>query len=383
MAHRRGLLLVVLICAIAPVAFASARTRALVTASRTSSGRQYVAAPGKYDITVRVGSPAGSQSVVVKVPQTARRLVFIPRSRRARLTFHGAIRRGLLRVSAVGTRFRPQVSFAVSRTTTKSTQEADRSSSGALAIAASTQYTKLVWSDEFGGRAGSAPSSSNWIHDVGAYGAGNNELETYTNSTSNASVDGQGHLAIVARRQTPTGPPGQVRSYSSARLETQGLFSASYGLIEARMQIPAGAGLWPAFWMLGDNITTVGWPACGEIDVMETIGKNPFTVYGTIHGPSGSTSYQVGSTDVSAGSLASGFHTYAVSWSPNSVTWLLDGTPYATVTPSNLAPGQTWVFNQPFHLLLNLAVGGNWAGPPNASTRFPATLLVDWVRVYQ
>jgi beta-glucanase (GH16 family) len=341
-----------------------------------------VAAPGKYDITVRVGSPAGSQSVVVKVSQTARRLVFIPRSRRARLTFHGAIRRGLLRVSAVGTRFRPQVSFAVSRTTTKSTQEADRSSSRAQSVPATTQYTKLVWSDEFSGREGTAPSASKWIHDLGAH-PGDHELETYTSSPANASLDGQGHLAIVARRQTATGPDGVTEPYTSGRIETQGLFSATYGLIEARMKIPVGTGLWPAFWMLGDSISTVGWPACGEIDVMETIDQDPFTVYGTIHGPMGASTYQVGHTDVSTSSLASGFHTYAVSWSQNSITWLLDGVPYATVTSADLAPGQPWVFNQPFHLVLNLAVGGDWPGAPNASTRFPATLLVDWVRVYQ
>jgi beta-glucanase (GH16 family) len=150
------------------------------------------------------------------------------------------------------------------------------------------------------------------------------------------------------------------------------------------MQIPAGVGLWPAFWMLGDNINTVGWPACGEIDAMEAIGQNPFTVYGTIHGPDGSAAgHQVQNTATSATALASGFHTYGVSWSPNSITWLLDGVPYATVTSADLAPGQTWVFNAPFHLLLNLAVGGSWGGPPNAGTHFPATLLVDWVRVYQ
>jgi beta-glucanase (GH16 family) len=381
MTNRRVLALLITIFAIAPVAFASARTRASVANSLTSSGHQYVEAAGKYDITVRVGSQAGSQSVAVLVPRATRRSVFVPRRGHVRLTFRVAIRPGLLRVRAVGSHFRPEVRVALSDASAASTQSAP-SSSKVQSIPATTQYTKLVWSDEFDGPAGTAPSSSNWIHDVGDYGGSDNELETYTNSTANASLDGQGHLAIIARRKTAT-VPGQTRSYTSARLETQGLFSASYGLIEARMKIPAGTGLWPAFWMLGDNITTVGWPACGEIDVMETIGKNPFTVYGTIHGASGSTTYGLQHTVTSATSLASGFHTYAVSWSPNSITWLLDGVPYGTETLANLAPGQTWAFNKPFHLLLNLAVGGTWPGAPSSSTQFPATLLVDWVRVYQ
>ena len=245
------------------------------------------------------------------------------------------------------------------------------------------QYTKLVFSDRFTGPAGTPPSPSKWTHDVGAYGAPDNELQTYTDSPANASLDGHGDLAIVARRQTVTGPDGLKRNYTSARLETQGRFSTTHGLIEARMKIPAGAGLWSAFWMLGDDIDTVGYPASGEIDVMETLGQTPFMVRGTLHGPDLGSGYARGQDAVSADSLAAGFHTYAVSWSANSITWLLDGTPYMTVTSASLAPGQTWVFNRPFHLLLDLAVGGNWPGPPDASTPFPATLLVSWVRVYQ
>jgi beta-glucanase (GH16 family) len=320
--------LVILFFAVAGAVFGSAQVPVLASAPRASRGRQQTAA--RYDINVRTASARGRRH-------------------------H---------------RRRPK--------STKRTRKASKIHS----VLSTARYTTLIWSDEFSGPAGTPPSNSKWIHDVGDYGAAADEEETYTDSTANAALDGQGHLAIVALPQSPTGPPGQVRSYSSARLETQGLFSVKYGLIEARMKIPAGAGLWPAFWMLGDDITTVGWPACGEIDVMETIGQNPFTVYGTIHGPSGSTAYESSHTDASATALATGFHTYGVSWSPNSITWLLDGTPYATVTSADLAPGQTWVFNQPFHLVLDLAVGGTWAGAPNASTDFPATLLVDWVRVY-
>jgi beta-glucanase (GH16 family) len=149
------------------------------------------------------------------------------------------------------------------------------------------------------------------------------------------------------------------------------------------MKIPAGRGLWPAFWLLGDNIDAVGWPASGEIDAMEMLGHDPRTVYGTLHGPADGEAGELGSSFVAPRSLASGFHTFAVSWSPNSITWLLDGRAYATVGPEIQQRGWSSVFDRPFHLLLNLAVGGNWPGSPDASTRFPATLLVDWVRVYE
>ncbi len=245
------------------------------------------------------------------------------------------------------------------------------------------RYGKLVWSDEFKGPAGTPPDTSKWIHDVGAWGYTEKELETYTDSPASASLDGHGDLAIVARHQTGTGPDGRTRKYTSARLETQGRFSSTYGLVEARMKIPAGAGLWPAFWLLGNDINTVGWPKSGEIDVLEALDRYPSVAHGFINGPSGDGGhYTVGRTVVSATSLASRFHTYAISWSRNSITWLLDGVPYGTATPKDLSPGSKWVYNRAFHLVLNLAVGGNWGGPPTSSTHFPATLLVDWVRVY-
>jgi beta-glucanase (GH16 family) len=382
MPKRRGLLLLILVLVISPVAVASGRAQRPRMGSRTSSGRQYVTTPGKYDVTVRVGSPAGPQRVEVNVPSATRRFVFVRGRTPAKLTFETVVRRGPLSVSVVGTRFKPKVSVAATRQMAGTTSA--NPSPSALPVTVAPSYTNLVWSDEFDGPQGAAPSSTNWVHDVGNYGAGAGEQETYTSSTNNASLDGQGNLAIVARRQTPTGASGQTRSYSSARLETKGLFSATHGLIEARMQLPAGSGLWPAFWMLGDDIDSAGWPGCGEVDIMEAIGKNPFTAYGTLHGPDGAANgYAIQHTASSGTALASGFHTYGVSWSPNSITWLLDGTPYATVTSASLAPGQAWVFNQSFHLLLNLAVGGSWGGSPTAATHFPATLLVDWVRVYQ
>lgn len=174
-------------------------------------------------------------------------------------------------------------------------------------------YTRLVWSDEFGGSAGAPPSSSAWIHDVGAYGWTNHELQTYTRATSNAARDGRGHLAIVARRHTATGPDSRTRRYTSARLTTRGRFSATHGRFEARMKIPAGRGLWSAFWLLGDDIDAIGWPASGEIDVMEVLGQEPHTVHGTLHGAAGDEAGALGSRFVAPQSLASGFHTYAVS----------------------------------------------------------------------
>ncbi len=258
-------------------------------------------------------------------------------------------------------------------------EESDKSKVPAL-----PRYTKLVWSDEFNGPAGTPPSSSKWVPEVGAFGWTDNELETYTNNPANASLNGRGQLAIVARRQRATGPDGLTRNYTSARLDTHGLFSATYGLIEARIKVPAGAGLWPAFWMIGADDKTVGWPASGEIDVVEALGQQPSVAHGFINGPSSSAPhYTVGQTAVSRTSLASGFHTYAVSWSPNSITWLLDGVPYGTTTRKNLPPGAKWVFNRPFYLVLDLAIGGDWAGPLKSSTHFPATMMVDWVRVYK
>lgn len=245
------------------------------------------------------------------------------------------------------------------------------------------RYTRLVWSDEFNGPANTSPDASKWIADVGTWGYTNQELETYTNSPANVSEDGHGHLAIVARQQTKTGPDGQTRNYTSARLETDGRFSTTYGLIKARIKIPAGAGLWPAFWLLGDDVNRVGWPACGEIDVLEALDGYPRVAHGFINGPSDyAPHYTVAQTAISRRSLASGFHTYAIRWTPSSITWLLDGVPYGTTTRKNLPSGAKWVYNHPFHIVLNLAVGGSWGGPPTTSTRFPATLLVDWVRVY-
>jgi beta-glucanase (GH16 family) len=244
----------------------------------------------------------------------------------------------------------------------------------------------LVWSDEFNGADGSSPDASKWTYDtgVGGNGWGNNELETYTNRTQNAHIK-SGNLVITARKETYAGTDGVTRNYTSARLKTQGLFNQAYGRFEARIKIPAGQGMWPAFWMLGNNITSVRWPTCGEIDIMENIGKEPGILHGSLHGPSATarTSDATAAFSLPAGQhFADDFHLYAIEWEPATIRFYVDSNLYATFTKSQWPAGGTWVFDHPFFLLLNLAVGGDWPGAPDNSTVFPQQMLVDYVRVY-
>jgi beta-glucanase (GH16 family) len=244
---------------------------------------------------------------------------------------------------------------------------------------------RLVWADEFNAAAGTGIDSTKWKHDVGGGGWGNNELETYTNRTSNASHNGSGSLVITARRETFTGIDGITRNYTSARILTAGKFTPTYGRIESRMRIPIGQGIWPAFWMLGNDIGTVNWPTCGEIDIMENVGSSPSTVHGTLHGPgySGASPMTATYSLPSGQRFADAFHVFTVEWEPNVIRWYVDGNLYQTRTPSSLPSGTRWVFDHPFFMILNVAVGGNWPGPPNASTVFPQTMTIDYVRVYQ
>jgi beta-glucanase (GH16 family) len=243
---------------------------------------------------------------------------------------------------------------------------------------------RLVWSDEFDGTSGSPVDSNKWSFDIGGKGWGNNELETYTNRTANADLEG-GSLVIKALKETYTGRDNITRNYTSARLLTRNKFTQTYGRFEARIKLPFGKGLWPAFWMLGDNIGTVGWPTCGEIDIMENIGKEPSTVHGTFHGPGYS-----GAKGVSAAyklpngqKFADDFHAFAVEWEPNVMRFYVDGLLYKTRTPSDVPAGTTWVFNHPFFIILNVAVGGGFPGNPDATTVFPQLMKVDYVRVYE
>ncbi|MFZ1138348.1 MAG: glycoside hydrolase family 16 protein [Candidatus Sulfotelmatobacter sp.] len=243
---------------------------------------------------------------------------------------------------------------------------------------------KLVWSDEFNGPNGSAADSSKWVSETGGGGWGNDELEYYTNRLENASQQ-DGNLVIKVLQEKYTGADGVTRNYSSARLKTQGKFSQAYGRFEARIKIPRGQGIWPAFWMLGDDIEKPGWPACGEIDIMENIGKERALVHGTIHGPGYSGANGIGAPHALPRDhpVADDFHVFAVEWEPNTIRFYVDEHLYATRTPADLPQGTKWVYDHPFFLLLNVAVGGGWPGNPDASTIFPQTMLVDYVRVYK
>lgn len=242
----------------------------------------------------------------------------------------------------------------------------------------------LVWSDEFDQPDGSRPDPEKWTFDVGGDGWGNHELEYYTDRVQNIFVQG-GHLVITATREEFTGIDGTARHYTSARLKTLGKFSQTYGRFEASIKIPYGQGLWPAFWMLGDDIAKVDWPNCGEIDIMENIGKEPSVVHGTIHGPGYSGAGGIGARYAlpSGKRFADNFHLFAVEWEPATIHFFVDNELYETRTRSELSAGAKWVFDHPFFLLLNVAVGGDWPGDPDTTTKFPQTMQVDYVRVYQ
>lgn len=248
---------------------------------------------------------------------------------------------------------------------------------------ASSPWT-LTWSDEFDSPNGSAIDSSKWVLETGGGGWGNEELEYYTNRPQNAYQE-NGNLVINVRREKYTGPDGVTRNYTSARLKTQGKLAQAYGRFEARIRIPRGQGIWPAFWMLGEDIDKVGWPTCGEIDIMENIGREPQLIHGTIHGPGYSGKQGIGASFrlPSGEKFAHDFHVYAVEWEPDVIRFYVDDHLYETRTPSDLPKGTKWVYNHSFFLLLNVAVGGSWPGDPDASTVFPQTMLVDYVRVYR
>jgi beta-glucanase (GH16 family) len=242
---------------------------------------------------------------------------------------------------------------------------------------------KLVWSDEFNGPNGSAVDRSKWVTETGGGGWGNDELEYYTNRLDNAYQQ-DGNLVIKVLQEKYIGPGDTTRNYTSARLKTLGKFSQTYGRFEARIKIPRGQGIWPAFWMLGDDIDKPGWPTCGEIDIMENVGKEPGLVHGTIHGPGYSGDHGIGAPYALPVDqrFSDDFHIFGVEWEPNAIRFYVDDQLYTTRTPADLPKGAKWVYDHPFHMLLNVAVGGGWPGSPDASTVFPQTMLVDYVRVY-
>jgi len=239
-----------------------------------------------------------------------------------------------------------------------------------------TTLNQLVIQDEFD--TDGTPNSAIWGFDVGTgtNGWGNNELQYYTNRPENVTVQ-NGYLLITARKESYEGS-----SYTSARLITKGKFEQAYGRFEARMRLPWGQGMWPAFWMLGADIDTNPWPGAGEIDIMEFRGQDPTIVLGTVHGPG----YSGGESITKSYTLKNdrfdtGFHVFGIEWGPAYVNYYVDDVLYNQITPSDV-PGE-WVFNKPFYILINLAVGGSFVGSPTSETVFPQTMLVDYVRVYK
>ncbi|MBW6411126.1 glycoside hydrolase family 16 protein [Clostridium weizhouense] len=227
---------------------------------------------------------------------------------------------------------------------------------------------KLVWSDEFNDR---NVNTSNWTYDIDGHGWGNNELQYYTDREENARIE-DGNLVIQAKKEDFNGS-----KYTSARLKSEGLQEFTYGKIEARIKLPSDKGLWPAFWMLGANMSSVKWPNCGEIDIMEHVNTEN-KIYGTLHwndkgAQSFGNKFEVDVTE---------YHTYSIEWNPNTIKWFVDGVQYEELSIANNITGND-EFHKPFFILLNLAVGGNWPQDPDLSTNFPAKMYVDYVRVYK
>jgi beta-glucanase (GH16 family) len=238
----------------------------------------------------------------------------------------------------------------------------------------------LVWSDEFNENLVSSPKSSNWSNDIGngPDGWGNQELQYYTDRLDVIATDGKGILNIIAKKENLGG-----KEFVSGRIKTKNKFSQKYGRIEARIKTPFGPGIWPAFWMMGSNIDTVNWPNCGEIDILELKGHQPSTIYGTLHGPgySGGNA-KSGSYSLKNDKFDNDYHIFAVEWFEDRVDFFVDDYMYNRISKSDLGTNK-WVFDQPFYIIMNLAVGGNYVGFPNVNTSFPQTMQIDYVRVYK
>jgi beta-glucanase (GH16 family) len=231
---------------------------------------------------------------------------------------------------------------------------------------------RLIWSDEFDGAAGSPPDPAHWRHEIGWVGVSNGESQRYSASLENAFQDGQSNLVIRASKMGS--------GFTSARLTTKGLIELKFGRIECRAKLPRGAGLWSAFWALGNNIDSTSWPGCGEIDIFESIGSQPQEFLGTVHCPGHSKEAGIGGR-IETTNVGDVFRVFAVEWWPNRITWSIDGVAYHEVDKNGL--GVAWVFDHPFFLLLNLAVGGWLGGDVSNMTTFPANLTVDYVRWFE
>jgi len=236
------------------------------------------------------------------------------------------------------------------------------------------QGMNLVWSDEFSGK---TIDPLVWNYDIGGSGWGNNELEYYTNSSKNAFVT-NGYLVIEARKETY-----KTNNYTSARLLSKDKKSFTYGRIDFRAKLPKGQGIWPALWMLGSNISTKSWPACGEIDIMELLGHEPQKTYGTIHwGAAGGPSTHIGGNYLlNSQTFSDSFHVFSLLWETNKLSFLIDNIPFFSADKSQV--NGDYPFDKPFFFIMNVAVGGNWPGNPDTTTIFPQRMIVDYVRVFQ
>jgi beta-glucanase (GH16 family) len=393
-ARRRAAMLLLAVAALA--GYAAAQTSAAVyyrpfairaasavkTPTRTKTRKFHVSAPGIYAIIVSLAPLKTTESADVYVGGQSAHGASVG-SAGLKLEFMDTVKRPTFSVRIVS--HGPAVPFTVASALQPSSSAppptVNSTGSTSPTGPATGPYNDLVWSDEFTGAAGTPPNPANWTADSGG-GCGPGTLSTNTTNVANAQLNGAGQLAITAFG--PTASP----AYSTAQLDSDGLFSFTYGRVEARIDVAAGQGICSAFWMYADDGEQLGWPNGGEIDVMEAIGDIPNQTNGFLHGPTGSTdpnsNFQQWNSAVSSVTpLAGGYHTYGLIWRPNSLTWTLDGVPFATATPASLVSGSTWVFNgHPFHILLDEAIGG-WPGNPNAATVFPASMLVDWVHVYQ
>lgn len=235
---------------------------------------------------------------------------------------------------------------------------------------------QLVWSDEFDGAQGELPDESNWTFDLGGGGFGNEELQVYTNNPENVSMDGEGNLVITAL--------ASGGSFTSARIKTEGLFEQAYGRFEARMKTPFGPGVWPAFWMLGADFAEVGWPQSGEIDIMELRGQQPTIIHGSVHGPGFSAGNAITkSFGLQNSRFDAEFHLFAIEWFPDRIDFFVDDFLYQRIEKSDVEDsGNEWVFDKPFFILMNVAVGGTFVGFPTSETPFPQKMTIDFVRVY-
>ncbi|MEM9142829.1 MAG: glycoside hydrolase family 16 protein [Bacteroidota bacterium] len=247
-------------------------------------------------------------------------------------------------------------------------------------------FENLIWEDNFD--VDGAPDSSRWTFDIGdgtaagIPGWGNNELQYYTDNPENVTVQ-NGFLLITARQENLNG-----KEYTSARLKTEGIFEQQYGRFEARIRVPFGQGYWPGFWLLGNDCDENTWPACGEIDIMEYVGDEPTVVFGSVHGPGYSGGNSISKEyELTSSRFDTEFHIFGVEWAPDYINYYVDGALYQQINRETIdeetdGAGE-WVFDHPFYIIVNLAVGGNLPGPPDDETIFPQTMLVDYVRVYQ